>query len=155
MRPTMTKKLPLDNPGLEFEACESADVAARLSADIAARHGPREETPLSITMRDGAGALLGGLNGVTHWRWLYIKHLWVAEPQRGRGLAKRLMEEAERAARDRGAIGAYIDTFDHRVAAFYERLGYVRAGAIANFPPGGQRIYLSKKLEDQSALFLP
>ena len=30
-------------------------------------------------MRDGAGALIGGLNGVIHWRWLYIRHLWVAE----------------------------------------------------------------------------
>ena len=56
------------------------------------------------------------------------------------------MEAAERAALARGAIGAYIDTFDPRVASFYERLGFARVGAIADFPPGGQRIYLSKRL---------
>jgi GNAT superfamily N-acetyltransferase len=142
-----TKKPPLENPGLDVETSESADVAARLAAEIAVRFGPREEAPLSVTMRDGTGALLGGLNGVTHWRWLYIRHLWVAESQRGRGLARWLMEAAERAARDRGAIGAYIDTFDPRVATFYERLGYARVGEIADFPPGGRRIYLSKRLK--------
>lgn len=128
------------------EATESAEIAARLGAEMAAHFGPREEAPLSIACRDGAGALIGGLNGVTHWRWLYIRHLWVAEAQRGKGLAARLMETAERAALARGAIGAYIDTFDPRVAAFYERRGFSRAGEIADFPPGGRRIYLSKRL---------
>lgn len=140
------RKTPIEKPGLDVEAAECAETAARLGAEIAARFGPREEAPLSVTMRDGAGALLGGLNGVTHWRWLYIRHLWVAESQRGRGLATKLMESAERAALARGAIGAYIDTFDPRVAAFYERMDFARVGAIADFPPGGQRIYLSKRL---------
>lgn len=139
------KSLP-EQPSLDVETTESAEVAARLGAEIAARFGPREEAPLSVTVRDGAGALIGGLNGVTHWRWLYIRHLWVAESQRGRGLALRLMQSAERAALARGAIGAYIDTFDPRVAAFYARLGFERAGEIADFPPGGRRIYLSKRL---------
>jgi GNAT superfamily N-acetyltransferase len=141
-----SKKPQIENPGLDIEATECADVAARLAAEVAARFGPREEAPLSITMRDGAGALLCGLNGVTHWRWLYVRHLWVAESQRGRGLARRLMESAERAALARGAIGVYIDTFDPRVAAFYERLGFARVGEIADFPPGGRRAFLSKRL---------
>lgn len=140
-----SRKTPVENPGFEIEAAESADVAARLGAEIAARFGPREEAPLSIVMRDGAGALLGGLNGVTHWRWLYIRHLWVAESQRGRGLATKLMESAERAALARGAVGAYIDTFDPGVARFYERRGYARIGEIADFPLGGRRIYLGKR----------
>lgn len=146
-----TRKPQLEKPGLNVEATECAELAARLGAEIAARFGPREEAPLSITMRDGAGALLGGLNGVTHWRWLYIRHLWVAESQRGRGLARRLMESAERAALSRGAIGAYIDTFDPRVAGFYERIGFSRIGEIADFPLGGRRIYLSKRLMREQA----
>jgi GNAT superfamily N-acetyltransferase len=88
---------------------------------------------------------IAGLNGVTHWRWLYIRHLWVAEPLRGAGLAQRIMARAESVARDRAAIGAYIDTLDARIAAFYERLGYQRAGEIADFPPGGSRVFLSKR----------
>ncbi|RTL87739.1 MAG: GNAT family N-acetyltransferase [Hyphomicrobiales bacterium] len=139
----------MEKPGLEMEAVESAEVAARLGAEIAARYGPREEAPLSLVMRDGAGALVAGLNGLTHWRWLYIRHLWVAPARRREGLASRLIEAAERAACDRGAIGGYIDTFDPRVAAFYLRRGFSQVGEIADFPPGGQRIFLSKRLAPQ------
>ncbi len=142
-----------------MEAVESAEIAVRLGAEIAARYGPREEAPLSLVVRDGAGALIAGLNGVTHWRWLYIRHLWVAPSRRGEGLASRLIEAAERAARDRDAVGAYIDTFDPRVAAFYMRRGFSRVGEIADFPPGGQRIFLSKRLapegEEAPSLSVP
>jgi GNAT superfamily N-acetyltransferase len=138
---------------VEFEAqrfittdgAESPEIAARLGAEIAARFGPRDEAALSVVCRDAAGALIGGLNGVTHWRWLYIRHLWVAEAWRRQGLAKKLIAAAEREALARGAMGAYIDTFDPAVASFYERLGYARCGEIEGFPPGGRRIYLNKR----------
>lgn len=129
-----------------MEAIESAEVAARLGAEIAARFGPREEAALSVVLRDGSGALVAGLNGLTHWRWLYIRHLWVTPSRRGEGLASRLIEAAEGAARDRGAVGAYIDTFDARVAGFYARRGFSRVGEIDDFPLGGRRIFLSKRL---------
>lgn len=138
----------LQEPAFEIGTTESADVAARLGAEIAARFGPRDEAPLSIAVRDDDGALVAGLNGVTHWRWLYIRHLWVTEPLRGAGLARRIMGEAESVARNRGAVGAYIDTFDERVAVFYERLGYRRSGEIADFPLGGRRVFLSKRLAE-------
>jgi GNAT superfamily N-acetyltransferase len=150
-----SKKLEREQPRFVVEAVDSAEVAARLGAEIAARFGPREEAPVCVILRDGAGALIGGLNGVTHWRWLYIRHLWVAQPWRGQGVAKNLIQAAEREARARGAIGAYIDTFDDGVAGFYERLGFERFGEIADFPPGGRRIYLSKRFVAESRRLTP
>lgn len=141
-----SKKPEFKKPRLVAEAAESAEVAANLGAEIATRFGPREEAPLSFVLRDAAGALLGGLNGVIHWRWLYIRHLWIAPSWRRQGFAKNLIASAEREARARGAIGAYIDTFDPAIAGLYERQGYVRCGEIRDFPPGAQRIYLSKRL---------
>jgi len=146
-RAIMTKKPPIEKQKLDIENGESVDVAARLGAEIAARFAPRDEAPLSILARDVEGELIGGLNGVTHWRWLYVRHLWVAETYRGNGVGRRLMDEAEGAALARGCIGVYIDTFDPRVADFYARAGFSRVGAIADFPPGGQRIFLSKRLK--------
>lgn len=145
MRRLMTKpdhkeKLRLDVD----ETGESADTAGALGAEIAARYGPRDETPLALTLRGGEGALVAGLNGASHWRWLYVRHLWVAEGARGQGLGRRLMDEAERVARVRGCVGMYVDTFDPRAAGFYQSCGFVRAGEIANFPPGHRRIYLSR-----------
>ena len=142
----MTKNPPDEKPPFIVETGECAQIAAHLGAEIAARFGPRDEAPLSLTLRAG-DALLGGLNGVIHWRWFYIRHLWVAPEQRGEGLGARLIAEAESLARQRGCIGVYIDTFDPRVAEFYARKGFSRVGEIAAFPPGAQRIFLSKRLD--------
>jgi GNAT superfamily N-acetyltransferase len=142
----MAKLDDVEKPGLALENAESPELASLLRAEIEAQSGARNETPFAILSRDETGALIGGVNGVTHWRWLYVRHLWVAASERGGGLARRLMAEAERLARQRECVGVYIDTFDPRVAAFYERLGFSRAGEILDFPPGGRRLFLSKRL---------
>jgi ribosomal protein S18 acetylase RimI-like enzyme len=126
---------------------ESPAVAAALGAEIAARFGPRDETPLSILASNENGALIGGLNGVSHWRWLYIKHLWVAPECRGLGLGARLLRRAEEAARARSCIGIYLDSFDPSAIRFYEKCGFARCGEIENFPPGHKRFFASKRLE--------
>ncbi len=117
-----------------------------LGAEVAERFRPREETPLSILAHDAAGALVGGLNGSTHWGWLYIRQFWVAEGERGRGLGRRLLSEAEAKARARGCVGVYLDTFSPEATAFYEQCGFLRVGAIENFPPGHARTFLRKGL---------
>jgi GNAT superfamily N-acetyltransferase len=129
------------------EESECAELSARLGARIEARFGPRGETPLAILARDETGALIGGVNGVTHWRWLYVRHLWVEEGRRGQGLGRELMARAEAAAKARGAVGVYLDTFDESAAAFYESCGFARFGRIEDFPPGHGRIFLCKRME--------
>jgi ribosomal protein S18 acetylase RimI-like enzyme len=126
---------------------ESPAVASALGAEIAASFGPRDEAPLSILAHDENGALIGGLNGVSHWRWLYVKHLWVAPECRGLGLGARLLRRAEEAARARGCVGLYLDSFDPRAIGYYERCGFARCGEIENFPPGHKRYFASKRLE--------
>ena len=69
-----------------IEPMESTELAARLGEEIAARFGPRDETPVAIAAHDAQGLLVAGLNGVSHWRWFYVRHLWVATSQRGRRL---------------------------------------------------------------------
>jgi len=60
---------------------------------------------------------------------------------RGRGVARTLMREAERIAVERGRTLLVLDTAaDEGAAGFYERLGYVRVGAIPGYalkPHGG------------------
>jgi GNAT superfamily N-acetyltransferase len=125
---------------------ETPEIGERLGAEIAARIGPRDERPLSILARDAGGAVIAGLNGVSHWRWLYVRHLYVAPGWRGQGLGRRLLAEAEQVARARACVGVYLDTFEESAAVFYERRGFVRHGRIENFPVGVARIFLSKAL---------
>jgi GNAT superfamily N-acetyltransferase len=120
-------------------------IADSLGAHVAAQFGPRDERPLSVFAYDGQ-TLVGGLNGVTHWRWLYVRQLWVAPGHRGGGLGAELLARAEEEARARDGVGVYIDTFDADVADFYERRGFARVGAIADFPPGARRTFLARSL---------
>jgi GNAT superfamily N-acetyltransferase len=61
--------------------------------------------------------------------------------RRGRGVARALMVEAERIARERGRTLLTLDTAaDEGAGPFYEKLGFVRAGVIPDFalkPHGG------------------
>jgi ribosomal protein S18 acetylase RimI-like enzyme len=61
--------------------------------------------------------------------------------RRGRGLARSLMLEAERIARERGRTLLTLDTAeDEGAGPFYEKLGFVRAGVIPDYaykPYGG------------------
>jgi GNAT superfamily N-acetyltransferase len=128
----------------------AARVASSLAAEITAAFGPRDESPLSIVAYAGdatAGdAVVGGLNGSTHWGWCYIRHLWVEAEWRRRGLGLRLLAEAEAQARARRCAGLYVDTFDSGAAAFYERAGFTPFGQVEDFPPGHARIFLFKRL---------
>lgn len=126
------------------ETRETAEIAERLGAEIAALYGPRQERPLSLLAKS-EGPIVGGLNGVTHWRWLYVRHLFVAPDWRGRGLGRALLARAEAAARERGCVGAYLDSFSEEAARFYERAGFSRCGRIADFAGSAARIFLQKR----------
>jgi GNAT superfamily N-acetyltransferase len=125
---------------------EDREIAESLAAEIAQRFGPSGAQPVSIVLRTPEGSVAAGLNGVSHWRWLYVRHVFVAPAQRGQGLGRKLMALAEKEARRRGCIGVYLDTFSEDTASFYERLGFTRCGRIEDFPVGGARIYLRKTL---------
>jgi ribosomal protein S18 acetylase RimI-like enzyme len=70
-----------------------------------------------------------------------IAKLMTRPGRRGRGVARDLMREAERIAAERGRTLLVLDTAAEEGAAnFYERLGYVRVGAIPGYalkPHGG------------------
>ena len=123
---------------------EAAKIARALGAEVTADFGPRDETPLALVARSADGDLVGGLLGASHWRWLYVRQLWLAPTARGAGIGRALMGKAEEAARGRGCVGIYLDTFSEEAARFYAALGYGECGRIEGFPPGHARRYFAK-----------
>jgi GNAT superfamily N-acetyltransferase len=108
--------------------------------------GPADRKVLAVIARDEAGDIAGGISGYTAWGWLYVQWLWVAEPQRGQGLAGRMLAAAEMEARARGCHAAYIDTFNPHALRSYQRAGYTPFGALDDFPRGRTRTFLQKPL---------
>ena len=102
--------------------------------------------PFAFALRNGGGGIEGAVTGHTVWGWLYVHYLWVAEARRGEGLGKRLMQAAEAEAEKGGCVGIWLSTFDFQAAAFYQKLGYLECGRIADFPVGQTRLFYQKRL---------
>ena len=99
--------------------------------------------PTGDRSRSSFGA---GISGYTAWGWLYVQWLWIAEDQRGKGLAGQMLGAAESEAKRRGCHGSYIDTFNPVALKVYQRAGYVAFGTLADFPEGRTRTFLQKRL---------
>ena len=117
-----------------------------LSKHATKSNHPWNDEPLGIFYRDDNGVVLAGLTGETVWGWLCIKHIWVSEELRGKGIGKSLIKAAEEEARKRGCSNSTLDTFTFQAPEFYENLGYEICGKIENFPKGRTRFFYSKKL---------
>ena len=101
--------------------------------------------PLAVFIRDEQGEMVGGLYGYTHWGWLFISHLWLAESLRGQGYGKELVARAEQEAVKRGCRHAHLDTFEFQALGFYQKLGYQVFGSLDGFPEGYTRYFLQKR----------
>jgi GNAT superfamily N-acetyltransferase len=108
--------------------------------------GPAVRVPLAVLVRDDEGAVVAGISGYTAWGWLYVQWLWVDERLRGRNMAGRMLEAAEKEAVARDCHGAWIDTFNPTALKVYQRQGYLPFGKLADFPKGRDRVFLQKRL---------
>ena len=108
--------------------------------------GPTERHTVALVLRDDAGAIAGGLWGLSGFRWLFVQYLAVPPAMKGQGHGRALMLAAEEEARRLGCIGIWLDTFSFQARGFYEKLGYGVFGQIDDYPPGEARFFLSKRI---------
>ena len=100
--------------------------------------------PVAYFLKSDEGEVLGGLLGMIWGSWLHIKFVWVAEPVRGKGHARRLVTTAEAYAKKRHCRGAFLETFSFQARPLYEKLGYSVFGQIDDNPPGHTFYFMSK-----------
>jgi GNAT superfamily N-acetyltransferase len=101
-----------------------------------------------VVREEPSGAVIGGLWGRTGWEWLTIELIFVPECLRGQGIASQLIALAEEEALRRGCHSAWLDTLNPAALSLYEHLGYVRFGELKDFPVGGSRYFLQKRLQE-------
>jgi ribosomal protein S18 acetylase RimI-like enzyme len=155
--------MPGDNEGAAGWSLDAhADTAARahlrtqlklfndayVRRDVEARQLEPEPNPLELVLRDDDGRIRGGLLGYTHWGWLHVQTLWVAEGCRGQGCGRRILDSAEALARSRGCHHSRLGTYDFQAKDFYRRLGYTVWGQLPDYPPGHSSFAMVKQLDD-------
>ena len=110
--------------------------------------GPLRYQRTVLGAHDHKGRLLGGLILQSYWRESYVELLWVAARARRAGLGRKLIQEAEHQARQRGSRLIHLNTYSFQAPRFYEKQGYRRFGGIAGSPKGASRHFYVKHLSD-------
>lgn len=99
---------------------------------------------LGIYLEDETGKKIGGLIGDTHGNWLSIKFLWVSEELRGQNIGSRILNQAEKIAKERGCKYVFLDTFSFQAPEFYKKHGYKEVFKLEEYPLTGKRYYFTK-----------
>ena len=103
--------------------------------------------PFAFHILDDAGSVVGGATGHGSLDWVFLELLFVPSQLRGQGIGGELLARVEQFARERQMIGVWLDTFSFQARPFYERHGYAVIGTIENYPIGGQRYFMTKRLD--------
>lgn len=107
--------------------------------------GLNDYAPAYQVVRDKEGLIHGGCLAYVWGRWLHVDILWLKDELRGQGWGTKLLEAAHAIGREKGALGAYLDTFDWQARPFYERLGYELVFTLEGVPDGHNRYYMRKQ----------
>ncbi|MDF0699916.1 GNAT family N-acetyltransferase [Rhizobium sp. MC63] len=100
---------------------------------------------LGIVLKDpNTSEIIGGLYAVDEYNWLFIKYVIVPSALRGKGFGTKLMNEAERIARERAYVGIFLDTFDFQAKPFYLKLGFEQFGELEGDEQTPRRFFLKK-----------
>jgi hypothetical protein len=54
---------------------------------------------------------------------------------------------AEDLAREKNCVGIWLDTFDFQAPDFYRKHGFSEFGQLQDYPPGHQRLFFHKRLD--------
>ena len=127
---------------------ETYRIISPLVAYNEAKAGPRNKKEFAFSAHAETGEFVGGLLGFTHWNHFFVSAIFVEEQFRGEGIGRELLERAEALALQHGCDTIYLDTFDYQAPGFYEKLEFKVFGKLEDYPPGHQRFYLVKRLQD-------
>jgi len=128
------------------DAALRQEILAPLIAFNEAAGGPSRGGLLAVTVRDQAGAVVGGLWGRTGYGFLFIELLALG-PAKGIGLGRQIMGIAEAEARRRELLGMWLDTWTFQAPDFYPKFGFEECGRITGYPPGHDRIFYVKRFD--------
>ncbi len=109
--------------------------------------GPLRYKRTVLSLRDDKGKLLGGLILQSYWKESYVELLWLSTRARRAGYGSKLIQEAERRARQRGSRLIHLNTYSFQAPGFYEKQGYKRFGGMAGSPEGASRHFFVKRLK--------
>ncbi len=103
--------------------------------------------PLKLILRDENEQIIGGILGeFPGWYRLNINIFWIDEKYRKAGWGTKMLQEAEKIAREKGCKIILLDTYSFQAPGFYIKNGYEVYATLDDFPEGHKKYYLKKLL---------
>jgi len=130
----------------DFSPAEIDRIEDRLYEFNCSRVGEDDGRKFGFTALDREGAQVGATAGYSWARMAEIKQLWVAEPHRGKGLGRLLLEAAIREANARNCRFVWAMSYDFQAPGVYERCGFARVAELVDWPPGHTHVVLRLRL---------
>lgn len=112
--------------------------------------GRADARGIGFTICNDDGKLIAAAAGFTWSGISELKQLWVDEPYRGLGYARRLLQAYIEEARLRGVRRIWVASFEFQAPGLYEKFGFQRMAEFANWPEGHVNVILCKTLADKS-----
>ncbi len=100
---------------------------------------------INLIIKNEEGQVIGGLNGSSILKALYIDQLWIDEQYRGQGYGKELTMVAERIAQKEGCISSLAMVYSFQSPEFFQKLGYEIFGVSDGYPKPIKEYYFIKK----------
>lgn len=142
MKPTLTFTVHDDIP---HEAGRLVDSGLGAANDEAA---PLLEVErLSCFARLPTGEVVGGAVGRTWGECCELQQLWVDRAHRRQGIGRRLIQQFEDGALERGCTTFYLETFSFQAPALYLGLGYEVRFELRGFPDDIVKYLMVKRVD--------
>ncbi|MBP9777422.1 MAG: GNAT family N-acetyltransferase [Alphaproteobacteria bacterium] len=100
----------------------------------------------SIFIKDQQEQVLGGASGTLFYGSLYVDSLWIDKTLRHQGWGTKLMQEAEKIGKAKGARFVTVNTMDWEALSFYQKLGYSIEFTREGYDKDSQMFMLRKAL---------
>lgn len=136
---------------MELEIIEDPDeseineIRNRLRAYDAPHREIADRYTFSMILRDEK-ILIGGVVYTIFGEWLEIDYFWVDSEKRNQGYGKKILDEVETFARQKGCKRSYLNTLNFQAKPFYEKYGYLVVYTQKNFPVINCRYFMEKTL---------
>jgi ribosomal protein S18 acetylase RimI-like enzyme len=138
----MTAPAPIGSPPVVFTVHDElpGDAARLVDEGLGEANDAtaplHEVRPLGCFARLPSGEVVGGAVGRTWGTCCELQQLWVAPGQRRAGIGRRLVQQFEGRAVERGCRTFYLETFSFQAPDLYRSLGYEVKLELRGFSAG-------------------
>lgn len=105
-----------------------------------------KDTKFAVFAKNEKGVIIGGVRANAFWNYCMIELLWLSKDSRSLGVGSKLVNAAEKFAKENGFNYLRTETLSFQAKPFYEKLGFKVFGELPDYPKGHTTYCLIKAL---------